>query len=128
MCVALFAGLPCRGTRRKETGDVVWTLQFRPIRGDHCVRVGIIGHVLGDALRLMRIVCNDMPGWSSKHIREIFVRWASLFLREEMQFCCDGPALAADRWLKEIEAAPFMYEVRTLIQMESGLRLLGETG
>ena len=86
---------------------MVWALQFRPIRGDHCVRVSIIGLGLVDALRLMRNVCDDMPGWSPKHIREIFVRWARLILREEMQIGCDGPALAADRWLKEIEAAPF---------------------
>ena len=45
-----------------------------------------------------------------------------------MQFGCDGPALAVDRWLMGIEAAPFMYEVRTLIQKENARRLLGETG
>ena len=72
MCVALFAGLTGRGTRRKETGDVVWTLQFGPQRGDLCVRVSIIGHILLDALRLMGNVYDDMSGWSPKHFREIF--------------------------------------------------------
>ncbi len=45
-----------------------------------------------------------------------------------MQLGCDGPALAVDRRLKEIEAAPFVYKARTLIQKENALRLLGEPG
>ena len=126
--MGLFARLLGLGTRRKATAEVVWTLQFRPQRSSHCVWVGVTVQVLVDALRLMRIVCHDMSGWSPKHFREIFVRWASSILKEEVRIGCDGPALAADRWLKEIEAAPFMYEVRTLIQKENALRLLGETG
>ncbi len=86
---------------------MVWTLQLRPQRGDHCVRIGIIGLILVDLLLLMRDVYNDMSGWSPKQLRETFDRCANSILVEKVPFESDGPAFVAERCPNEFEAPPF---------------------
>lgn len=70
----------------------------------------------------------DLSGWSPKYFPPELVRAANSTLKRRVLFGSDFPMITPDRWLRDVEQAPFKPEVLPGIMKDNAVRLLGLGG
>lgn len=66
----------------------------------------------------------DLSGWSPKYFRPILVQYATTLLQDKVLFGSDYPALAPERWIKDLSLLEMSESVRNKILLENARRLL----